>query len=192
MDCPKAETAMMHYIEKTLNPAAARDLARHVMRCEPCRELYMTMDIAAEMLDSPPAEAPEGFTESVMGRVMAFAAHPAEEPQTESVGSPIGPVAATPRNTMLRILWGLSGIALGYVLLLVLNPHWAASVAVQNGLHSVTVFLNDIIAWLARTDITQALINSGLGIVALVFAGLIAALLYGLHRGESARRESQA
>jgi len=42
----------------------------------------------------------------------------------------------------------------------------------------------ELTAWFAREEVMGVLVGSGLGIAALVFAGIIAALLYGLHRGE--------
>ncbi|MCL2203457.1 MAG: hypothetical protein FWB88_05925 [Defluviitaleaceae bacterium] len=173
MDCLKAETAMMHYIEKTLKPTDARDLALHVMGCPPCRELYLVLDDSADMLAAPAQEAPECFTQEVMAQVRALPAY--------------APAAG---NAVLRILWGLSGIVMGVALLFALNPHWLEGTAVQYAFTAMVAFFGDVSAWLGQVEITHALINSGLGIAALVFAALIAALLYGLHRGEGTGHKS--
>jgi predicted anti-sigma-YlaC factor YlaD len=190
MDCPKAENAMMRYIEKSITPSNARDLARHVLRCEPCRALYLTLDAAAEMLAVPPAEAPDGFTEGVMARVRTLPAY------RKSLAT--APTGAENGNAAVRILWGLSGIVMGFALMLALNPHWLETVtgisrladAIRMGLTAVADFFGGAVAWLAQLDITHAIINSGLGITALVFASLIIALLYGLHRGENKNEQS--
>jgi len=174
MDCPKAELAMMHYVEKTLKPADARDLATHILQCEPCRTLYLLMDQAAELLTAPALnEAPIHFTAQVMARIEAEAVTPAE---TVSAG--------------LRILWGLSGIVMGVALLFAFNPQWEVVMALQNALASAAVIFNDALAWVNQIYVSEALINSGIGIVALVFAVVIAGLLYGLHRGENTPHKS--
>jgi hypothetical protein len=183
MDCPKAETAMMSYVEKTIKPEDARDLAIHVLRCEPCRELYLMMDVAAEVSESPLTEAPAGFTERVVERIQA-------DGVTLATATP--KTVPTQGNTLLRVLWGLSGIVTGVALLLALNPEWRMAVLLRDGFSAFAVYFGETMTWLTQTDITDILINSGLGLLAFVFAGLIAALLYGLHRGENTLHETRA
>ncbi|MCL2498712.1 MAG: hypothetical protein FWE90_00070 [Defluviitaleaceae bacterium] len=189
MDCLKAETAMMRYIEKTLKPEDARDLAKHVLRCEPCRELYLMMDASADILEAPPAEPPEGFTEKVMALVRNLHENP--ESAMLEVKNPSTP-SVTAGNAVFRVLWGLSGIVMGVALLFALNPHWIQGTAVHDAMTAIAAFFADITAWLGQIDTAHAIINSGLGIAALVFAVIIIALLYGLHRGENTAQKSQA
>ncbi|MCL2605513.1 MAG: hypothetical protein FWD90_13645 [Defluviitaleaceae bacterium] len=186
MDCAKAETAMMHYIEKTLKPEDARDLTTHILKCEPCRELYLVMDASAEMLEAPAAEPPEDFTERVMRLVYDLRVNP----ETETTEEKTPPVTAG--NAVFRVLWGLSGIVMGVAMLFALNPHWVQGTALHDGMTAAAAFFADIAAWMGQIEVARALINSGLGIVAFVFAGIIAGLLYGLHRGENGAQESQA
>jgi uncharacterized membrane protein len=116
-----------------------------------------------------------------MERVVKLTASEEKEKTTSAAG-----------NTAFRILWGLSGIVMGVALLFALNPHWLEGTIVYDGMAAFAAFFTEAGARLTQTDVTHALINSGLGIAALVFAGIIAALLYGLHRGENREQESQA
>lgn len=176
MDCVKAETAMMHYIEKSLKPADAQGLAAHVQSCEVCRALYLMLDEAADLLTETATlvTAPADFTEGVMEKVRL---------QPARVHTP---------NPVLRMLWGLSGIFIGVALLFALNPTWADAVAgasrvaawVRDGFLALGAYAGELGLRLAQLDM-QVLVHSGLGIAALVISLLIAALLYGLHRGEN-------
>jgi len=87
-------------------------------------------------------------------------------------------------------LWGISGIITGIALLLTLNPHWAAAAVIYQILMAVSVFFANTVDWLTHSNLAAALIDSSLGLAALVLAGIIAALLYGLHRGENTPAKS--
>jgi hypothetical protein len=95
MDCEKYESFIMQHFEKTIQPADAQKLAKHVLACEGCRDLYLAMDIANEGVVS---EAPEGFTEAVMVKI-----------REEDVYS---------QGMTLRVVWGLCALLLGVGLLL--------------------------------------------------------------------------
>ena len=64
--CKRAENLIMQHIESRLEPKEANTLAKHVLKCKNCRELYLMMDRAVEVATK---EAPEGFTASVMARI---------------------------------------------------------------------------------------------------------------------------
>ena len=189
MDCQRAETAMMHYVEKSLQPTQARDLAAHVIECAPCRSLYLLLDEAAELpahTEAPVASsaapqltaAPADFTNRVMARIQAEASPAPVQAATQDT-------APAEASAGLRILWGFSGIFMGFALLLAFNPQWAVAITMQDALSSATAFFYDVLARVAQVQIIEMLAESWLGAVALVFAGVIAASLYGLHRGEN-------
>ena len=171
MDCLKAETAMMHYVEQTLKPKDIQPLATHILQCEPCRALYLLLDEQAEILAAPPTP-PEGlpahFTQSVMAKVRTQPAY---------VPTPAASIGQ-------RILWGMGGIVIGIALLLTLNPQWAISHAIHEGMVLLGAHISNLLSWLTQADTVAALINSGLGIATLIFAMLIGGALYGLYRGE--------
>jgi len=181
MDCRKAETAVMRHIEKLLQPAEARDLTKHILKCEDCRTLYLMMDESADIYAMPAESLSEmpaaGFTERVMALVHA------EETVHETA-------AVTVNDIILRVLWSLSGVAVGVLMLLVMNPDWAASIALQNAFGYAGMYMEEVTAWLSRSEVLHVVVNSSLGVAALVFAGLIGGLLYGLHRGENTAHTS--
>jgi len=69
MTCDKAQNAVMLYHEKRLRPIKAMALHRHIRKCEDCRQFFLAFT------DCELVEAPEGFTEAVMAKVMALPAH---------------------------------------------------------------------------------------------------------------------
>ncbi|MCL2365304.1 MAG: hypothetical protein FWC71_11675 [Defluviitaleaceae bacterium] len=174
MDCLKAETAMMHYVEQTLKPKDIQPLATHILQCEPCRALYLLLDEQAEILAAPqPAETsemPTNFTQVVMAQVRMQPAY---------VPTPAASIGQ-------RILWVVAGILIGTAALLALNPQWAISFAIHEGLVMLGAHIGNLLSWLTQADTINALINSGLGIAALIFSVLIGGALYGLYRGEHA------
>jgi len=175
MDCLKAETAMMHYVEQTLKPKDIQPLATHILQCEPCRALYLLLDEQAEILAAPqPAEdMPANFTQAVMARMRTQPAY---------VPTPAASIGQ-------RILWGAVGIFMSTALLLALNPHWAISFAIHEGMVTLGAHISNLLSWLTQADTVAALINSGVGIIALIFTVLIGGALYGLYRGEPAAQQ---
>jgi|GEM_PF-3890858 len=163
MDCHKAQDAVMQHIENRLAPDDARGLTLHILHCESCRALYLLMDASAEL---PVESAPAAFTEQVMARVQQV-------------------TVMTVSDVLLRALWVGGGILLGVLLLLTQNPEWAATVALFDAVATVQAWYTDATAWITQREVFSALGQSGLGVVALVLAGLIAGVLYGLHRGEN-------
>jgi len=102
MDCKQSETAMMQRMEKTIKPADARDLAKHILSCQNCRELYLAFDEAVELAESSEnlMSPPPYFTESVMMRVRA---------------------AKVP-----YLMWGIIAAFVGAGIFVVFNPHLLA------------------------------------------------------------------
>jgi len=180
MDCNQASIAMMEHMEKTIQPAQARDLATHVLECESCREYYIGLDMALDVLDDaelsiPPAD----FTPAVMSEVRKLPAHtPAEAVERASVA--------------LRVLWGLSAIFLGVGLLFAFNPEWLSAVTeaspvVQNVLGAMGT------AWQFISGLIDGLVSSYQGAngsslsvtsVAIVFVVIMGVLLVVLQRSE--------
>jgi len=94
MNCNQAETAMMQHMEKTIEPETAKSLAKHVLQCKTCREVYLVFDQSMDCVDS--IQAPAGFTESVMASVTKMHVSQAQN--------------------ILKFLWGISGVLIGIVL----------------------------------------------------------------------------
>lgn len=117
MDCDRAQTAMMQYMDKQIKPAEAASLARHVLKCESCRESFLLFDAAMDVSSDEAwavTEAPAGFTEAVMEKVRLLPAH--------------RPVSVAKRETQhgkdtvaSRVILGLCAILLGAALLLTYN-----------------------------------------------------------------------
>ena len=121
MDCNQAELAMLAHMEKTIQPAQARDLAQHVMSCETCQEYYIGFDMAMDVLnDAELSIAPPDFTQLVMAQVQKLPPHTKPEPVSISLS--------------LRILWGLSAIVLGIGLLFAFNPEWLTAFPVVDNM----------------------------------------------------------
>lgn len=183
MDCDKAGDAMMRYMDKTLKPAKAVALVRHVMKCESCREYFLAFDEAAETLDSL-TPAPKGFTESVMAKVRRL---PAVRP------------AVTRADIGVRIYWGLCAVLLG----LTLGLTWyqdavAAYVATNPQLTAVVELLNAVgqvkdQLWeqflLTGGQMQAGTVSalSGAGYTPLVFVVMLASLLIVVRRGENSK-----
>ena len=108
MDCIQAELAMMAHVEKTIQPADARDLTQHLLSCETCREYFVGFDMALEVLeDAELSTPPVDFTQNVMA---AVSKQPVHSRANESI--------------VIRVLWGLGAIFLGIGLLFAFNPDW--------------------------------------------------------------------
>ena len=172
MTCIQAEIAMMENMEKTIQPARARDLAQHVLDCESCREYYIGFDMALEVLeDTALAAPPPDFTQKVMAQVNTMPAH------------------SKPIPMALRVLWGFGAIFLGIGLLFAFNPAWL--IAVTEAYPAIYNFINEVVT--VRTFITESLANitasyQGVGLpmisAALVFVAIVATLLGVLQRSE--------
>ena len=179
MDCHKAQTAIMQQIEKTIKPADARDLTKHILKCEDCRDLYLAMDEAAELPEAELTAAPDDFMQQVMAQVHQLPAYTT-------------PVAA--RGQMgLRVLWGLSAVIFGVGLFFFLNPDlvytlvntYPAAAAIRDGLQAIGAFGANALEWIAQSAGTATFADMpSMSIGALVLVGVMGTLIYVLHRME--------
>ena len=67
MDCKQADLFMMQYAEKTIKPIDAKNLTKHLLVCEDCRESFLAFDICLD--ETPMMEAPAEFTHNVLARI---------------------------------------------------------------------------------------------------------------------------
>jgi len=172
MNCNQAQLAMMEHMEKNIHPARARDLTKHVLVCESCREYYIGFDMALEVLDDAELSAPPAdFTQNVMAQVQKL------------------PIHSKPVALYLRVLWGFGAIFLGIGLLFAFNPEWLtaltdSSPAVAGIINALYTAREFIYGWLP--DFAAS--NQGVGLsvlnVAIIFVATIGALLFVLHRSE--------
>jgi len=179
MDCIQAESAMMEQMEKTIQPARARDLAQHLLTCETCREYYTGFDMAFDVLSDPElSEAPANFTHNIMTQVRKLPVCTPPEPSA---------------STAMRVMWGFGAIFLGVALLFAFNPEWwqalTASSAVYDSIlaamGAASLFVTDALERLM--SVNQAAGGfAGLSVVniALVFVFVVGALLFVLQRSE--------
>ena len=183
MDCNQAELAMMEHLEKTIHPARARDLAQHVLKCEPCREYYIGLDMALDVLSDEELSAPPvHFTQNIMAHVRKLPAYTQPEK------------CATPA---MRIMWGLGSIILGVALLFAFNPEWLQAVTAASpmldgmltALGSARLFVAGLIEGLMATP-QGAVTIVGLPMihVALVFVLVVGALLLVLQQSEKSHK----
>ena len=177
MDCSQAEFAMMEHMEQTIKPQRAANLAKHLLSCEACREYYMGIDMAMEVLEDTELSAPpEGFTQAVMAQVKQL---PAYEP----------PAPVPTISTALRVLWGLSAIVIGVGLLLVFNPDLLAAVMATPFVANIVSAVSTV--WQFAAGLFEGIpgqvgYSGGLSLfnVALAFAGVIVVLLIVLQISE--------
>ena len=187
MNCENAQIAMMQHMDKTIKPADARELTRHILSCESCREYYLAFDEAND-IENTLAAAPDGFTEMVMTKIreLPVYASPAKKGRGES-------------QTILRVLWGLSAIFLGIGLLFIFNPDLLAAITaaspaaagITDVLSEAGQFFTGIFDSLTQAAGTEAASSVlGMGIAALAFVITIGALLLALQRGEAPIKKS--
>jgi len=188
MDCKQSEIFMMQHFEKTIKPANASRLAKHVLICEPCRELYLTLDEAMECANAEEfSKAPESFTESVMAMVRA------EELYSKVVAVTVTADSEAGGQIILRIIWSISAILLGIGLLFMLNPDMLSALmeaypvmeTVVNVFYSAGVFISNVGERIAQSGISFSADN--LGVTALLFVAVMGTLLYVLHSGEKVK-----
>jgi len=183
MDCNQAELAMMEHMEKTIHPARARDLAQHVMHCEPCREYYIGFDMALDVLsDAELSVPPVHFTQNIMAQVRRLPAHTPPQP------------SATPA---IRIIWGLGAIVLGIALLFAFNPEWLQAITTASPvLDGIITAMGSARLFIAESIEGLAPAQSGAGSLAgipvfnitLAFVFIIGALLLVLQRSEKSHK----
>jgi hypothetical protein len=109
MDCKKADTALLQYAEKTIKPAVASALAKHVLTCENCRELFLAFDEAIEDIEQYTDEAPADFTAGVMQAVRKLPTHKRIRNTVVS-------------DTIIRVFSGVCALLMGFGLLAAETP----------------------------------------------------------------------
>ena len=67
MDCKHADLFIMQYAEKKIEPNDAKNLTKHLLVCEDCRESFLAFDICLDEI--PLVQAPADFTQNVVSRV---------------------------------------------------------------------------------------------------------------------------
>ena len=182
MDCIQAETAMMEHMEKTIQPARARDLAQHVLICETCREYYIGFDMALDVLSDPElSQAPANFTHNIMTQVRKLPAH-----------TPPQPVA----SAAMRVMWGLGAIFLGVALLFAFNPEWWQAITESSAVYenvlaamgTTRLFVSDALEWLTANQATGGFAGVSVFNVALVFVVVGGILLFVLQIAEKSHK----
>ena len=157
MECSQAEIYIMQHFDKTIKPKNAQKLAKHILTCENCRELYFTMDEAAEFAEATDfTEAPEGFAESVMKEVRRVAPAIPEKKEEKSV---------------LRLVWGFCALIM------------AVCMFVMQDLTRLTNRLVPLIDSISGFNISI----DYLGFTALLLVVIMSVLLYVLNNEESAK-----
>ena len=169
MKCKNFEILMMRHFEKTIAPSDACELAKHVLICENCRELYLTFD---EAMSTDLSEAPKNFTSSVMEKVRA------EKPYVAAKKSE--------NNFAPRILAAVNMFLFAIGFMFALNPDLIYSLP-QPVVENLFIFfgyagsaLNAAAEWVAQFS------AESIGITALLLVAVTGTLLYVLHNGEKA------
>jgi len=186
MDCKQSEIAMMQHMEKTITPADARSLAKHILACETCREYYLAFDEAMELLtdDIELTAPPEDFTKSVMTKINA-AANVAEKPAVVEAVSVV-----SDGQIFIKIVWGIGAILMGFGLYFIFNPALLPEITIehpaidgfQHAFNALGQFLNQGVQRLSQMDISA---QDSIGVFALFFVIMLGGLLTVLHREES-------
>jgi len=170
MDCKQAELLMMQHFDHVehLSPEKAQDLAKHILICKACREIYLTFDEISETVESDTkqiANTPTGFTEAVMEKVRGGLA-------------------------TVRILWGLGAIISGTVLLLMYHTEWLTRLSQSHPAIDTTISILASIGGFFRNvseRLQQGITTytaSNYGVFALAIVALMGTLLIVLHNGE--------
>ena len=118
MDCKQADKLIMQYGDNSLEPDDAKNLTKHLLICEHCREGFVAFDICLD--ETMEMEAPVDFTQNVMLRIKdmkaAKALLPQPSTQLKGLGFTAGPVQAAV---------GICAILLGALLFVALNFDYA-------------------------------------------------------------------
>ena len=176
MDCKQSEIYIMQHFEKTITPINARRLAKHVLICENCRELYLTFDEAVEFTEAEDLQtAPENFTEAVMTKVRAETAQIEISVHSETKGLLI-----------LRIVWGFSALLFGVGMMFILSPDLLNYLTeTYPAISSAGAYISEAADKLAQGGHT--FINDTLAVSALLFVAVTGTLLFVLHNGEKVK-----
>ena len=174
MNCKKYENLMMQHFDGKIQPRDACELAKHVLVCETCRELYLTFDESAECAQEI-TPAPENFTKHVMAAVREEKKYSAAKEKNENSFAP-------------RLLAAFNVVLLGLGFMFALNPdiiYFLPPPVLENllsALSSVGAAMNAAAEWTAQT--VHSVSAEGIGVIALIFAAITGVLLFVLQNGE--------
>jgi predicted anti-sigma-YlaC factor YlaD len=185
MNCKKAEEALLRYAEKTIKPAAASALAKHILTCGDCREAFLAFDEALESMDDCTEIAPPSdFTETTMAAIRKLPAY-----RKASFGA----VA----DTVIRVFWGLCAVLMGFGLLGMGNPEVMATLlrsypridAVAAALNAagdtLKYYIDQFLFTSSQIGVSASVSFPWLTLSALFFVGVVGAVLAVLLRGEN-------
>ena len=170
MDCEKAGTLMLKHFDKNIKTKESLALTKHILDCESCREYYLAID---ESFEIDQVEAPTSIGINIMSEISKLNLYKKRE-----------------KRSLLPIFWGISIVLTGILLFITLNPDWVTSMQYRFPLiESISIFLYNIgEAFTAIQQNISETIGTGTNItnafIALLIAGLIAALFIVLNQGE--------
>ena len=116
MDCKQADLLIMQYAEKSIAPSDAKNLTKHLLVCEECRESFLAFDICMD--ETPIVEVPADFTLNVMARVKAEAA---SLQHNETVKRELSGITSAKSSRFIQAATGLGTILSGVLLFVALN-----------------------------------------------------------------------
>lgn len=181
MDCKQYELFIMQHFDRVIEPENASRLAKHILTCEKCRQLYLTLDEVMDFVSDENAvlsEAPANFTEAVMAGVRAEKELVAATYLTKTNGG----------SLVSRFIGAFNAVLFGLGITFALNPdilYLLPAPTVENTLSvfsSIGAVLNNIASWVEQAGATLS--SESLGITALLFVAVIGTLLFVLHSGE--------
>lgn len=159
MTCTQIEDLMARHIEETITPEETAKLDAHMLECEACSQYFMLFtDIAATPVT---AVAPQDFTANVMAKV-----YPVKE-----------------RSTALgwSLVCAASAMLLAFAVFIIASPQYFANLLETN---ATIAAINDAALNFGSMLSNDILIESTVGIGALLFAILLGLLLSILHKDE--------
>jgi anti-sigma factor RsiW len=181
MNCQQADHAFMLYADKTIKPAAASALAKHVLTCDDCRELFLAFDEALDDISQFDDPAPADFTAHVMKAVREL------PPYTQAATRALSDVA-------IRVFWGLCAVLLGISLIGMNNPDgvnafinsyplvYAVAAALASAGEALQAAAQQLLQLGSQTGAT---VSPWFAASALFFVGIAGAILAVLMRGEN-------
>jgi len=180
MDCEKAGSLMMKYMDMILTDAEALSLNRHIKTCDQCKVDFLVYDsIMNSFSEMSLIEAPEGFEDRVMEKIAQL-----PEPRTKAAG------------IQLSGLVGVFSVLIGLGFILILSKDaiigWMHTFPQFEPLLSIIVPIStaiDNISYQVSTAISEfALslqqIGPDLTFVPLLLFGVLAGIQFFMYRKE--------
>jgi hypothetical protein len=168
---------MMKYMDKTITELEAKNLNKHILSCDGCRESFMIYDsIASDLSSVPSAEVPDGFTARVMSAVAALPNYTGECASRVMYG-----------------VWGVVGFFVAVGALLIFFRDWilqamGANPAFEPAMSSITGFTRSIdTLYLRASEVVSGalkVISEGMTWVLPVVIVCLAVVLGAVYRAE--------